>query len=161
MEALRKSFGSLGYSNVQTFIQSGNVLFDSDESSELLKQEIESRLHADFGFEVPAIVRPLPHVEALVARNPFANVEKHDDIRLCVTFASQSLVGRVEERFPTPKGDVQLVEVTGSEMLTVMRLIDGKLSNYSTTALEKKLGIQMTSRFFSMLEKLVQFSAKS
>lgn len=155
MERLREVVSALNYRDVRTYIQSGNLLFDSDKRKEVLETEIEERLSSELGFSVPAIVRPLTHVEEFVWRNPFKGVRVTEDVRLCVTFTSASLVGKVEDRYPSVKGDVELVEVTGSEVFTVMRLQDGRPPNYSMNSIEKKFGVQTTTRFFGMLEKLV------
>ena len=51
MEALRKSFESIGLKNVQTYIQSGNVIFKAEKSSvDALGKKIEKQITSDFGF---------------------------------------------------------------------------------------------------------------
>jgi uncharacterized protein (DUF1697 family) len=57
MEHLRSLFVSMGFADVETFINSGNVIFSSDaDNSKILEQEIERQLQADLGFEVPTFI---------------------------------------------------------------------------------------------------------
>ncbi len=50
MEALRASFTALGFKNVKTYIQSGNVIFETDKPAAGLSAKIEKRILGDFGF---------------------------------------------------------------------------------------------------------------
>ncbi|MFA6073171.1 MAG: DUF1697 domain-containing protein [Candidatus Woesearchaeota archaeon] len=57
MKKLKSLFESLGYSNVSTYINSGNVLFESDKKSSAIKKEIEINLTKEFGFEIPTLIK--------------------------------------------------------------------------------------------------------
>jgi uncharacterized protein (DUF1697 family) len=72
MAALKKPFEALGLSNVETFIASGNVVFETrSKGGRPLEQAIEARLLKDLGYPVAAFVRSLPELSAVAARNPF------------------------------------------------------------------------------------------
>ena len=60
MQDLKTMLQSLSFHNVRTYIQSGNVIFESDEESEsFLSGVIERQIHEVFGFEVSVIIRTL------------------------------------------------------------------------------------------------------
>lgn len=57
MNDLKKVFESIGLNEVQTYIQSGNVLFKSSEENELLLKKIEHEIEKVFGFSVTVIIK--------------------------------------------------------------------------------------------------------
>src|SRR5438046_1386466 len=72
MEALRASFGALKLSHVQTYVQSGNVIFGAGNSSvAALSEKIEQRILRDFGFSVPIFLRTAKELEEIIKGNPF------------------------------------------------------------------------------------------
>jgi len=72
MPALKALFDALGHSAVTTYIQSGNVVFTSplDQPAEIAGA-IEARISADFGMNVPVILRTGEEMAAIAANNPF------------------------------------------------------------------------------------------
>ncbi len=71
MADLRRHFEALGYANVETFIASGNVLFDSPKKPAVLEREIEAGLAKALGYEVATFVRTPAQVAAIAAYQPF------------------------------------------------------------------------------------------
>jgi len=71
MAELRAACEALGWQDVATYIQSGNVVFTADAAPAELEATLEKALAARFGIEVPAIVRTAASWSALVAANPF------------------------------------------------------------------------------------------
>ena len=90
MEMLRAYFEALGLSNVETFIASGNVIFESRAKLELLQARIEHHLHASLGYEVATFIRTLAEVHAVSRYRPFdANAIKSAGA-LCVGFLEKN-----------------------------------------------------------------------
>lgn len=71
MSELKKAFEGLGLLNVQTYIQSGNVLFQSDEAEEPLRKKIEQEIEATFGFSVLVVLRTAAEWEQMIRDCPF------------------------------------------------------------------------------------------
>src|SRR5271157_3382159 len=71
MDALRGLFESLGFSNVETFIASGNVLFETNSNSNLEKK-IESKLHTALGYDVATFIRTDAELKAIANYKAFA-----------------------------------------------------------------------------------------
>ncbi len=57
MKRLKALFESLGYSDVSTYINSGNVIFESGKKPSVIRREIESHLKKEFGFFIPVLVK--------------------------------------------------------------------------------------------------------
>ena len=70
---LKKLFESLGFKNVRTYIQSGNVIFE-DSSRDILKirNKIEKKIKETFGFEVVIIIRTTKELLKIIENNPFS-----------------------------------------------------------------------------------------
>lgn len=62
---------SLGLSKVKTYIQSGNVLFESNEEADELCQRIEQQINTTFGFQVPVILRTSKEWEQIIENCPY------------------------------------------------------------------------------------------
>ena len=89
MDALRKLYVKLGFQNVTTYVQSGNVIFtDNDIDFKKLEQEISRQIEKDFGFDVPVIVLTIDKLKQITENNPFLNDPDKDKSFLYVTFLS-------------------------------------------------------------------------
>jgi len=72
---LRRTLRATGFTDVGTFIASGNVVFGSTATAgPALEAKIEAALKKAFGFDVPTFVRPLAAVSEAAARRPFPAV---------------------------------------------------------------------------------------
>lgn len=91
MDLLRRSFEALGFEQVTTYIQSGNVVFKAGKiSATVLCKRISERILSDFGFAVPIISRTVDELSRVIESNPFVNQPGIDPERLHVTFLSNA-----------------------------------------------------------------------
>ena len=91
MEALRKSFESIGLKNVQTYIQSGNVVFKAGKlSTAALRKKIEAQITSDFGFSSLTILRSQEELGKVIKANPFLKQSGIGPEKLHVIFLSES-----------------------------------------------------------------------
>jgi uncharacterized protein (DUF1697 family) len=71
MSELRELLDGVGHSGARTYLQSGNVVLETETSPEQLADEARGLISERFGFDVPVIVRTLPELEAVLDHNPF------------------------------------------------------------------------------------------
>src|SRR5258706_44782 len=91
MADLKQVYESLGYGNVQTYVQSGNVIFEASSSdAKKAAAEQEAAINKHFGFDVPVIVVSPIELAKIVERNPFKGAKSEDHTRLLVTFLSDA-----------------------------------------------------------------------
>ena len=155
MDHLRALFADLGFSNVRTHIQSGNVFFESkSQKKDTLARKIEAYLGADLGFDVPTFVRTIDEVEHVLALDPFKRVKVTTDVRLCVIFISKPLPMDVKLPLKSRTGEFEILSATNGEAFTVVRLRNGKMGNPSAY-LEKTFGLAATARFFDTTGKIL------
>lgn len=99
MDVLQKIYVDLGFENVQTYIQSGNVVFCSENSStQDLATKITEKILEKFAFDVPIIVIQLEEFKKIINNNPFSEdvlednlqEKKKDKIHFHITFLSEA-----------------------------------------------------------------------
>jgi uncharacterized protein (DUF1697 family) len=91
MDQLRASFEALGFEQVKTYIQSGNVVFKTAKASPgALCSKIEAKIIADFGHSVSVVVRTADEMKQIVANNPFLKEKGIDPDKLHVMFLSRA-----------------------------------------------------------------------
>ncbi len=87
MAELRGELEKLGFENVLTLLNSGNVIFDAiSDTTEKLEKTISNRLEKVFGFPIPTMVRKSETIYKLLDKDPFKDVLLTKDIRLYVSF---------------------------------------------------------------------------
>jgi uncharacterized protein (DUF1697 family) len=75
MAALKEAFEAIGLSKVKTYIQSGNVLFISNEEEEILCNKIEHEIQTVFGITTKIILRTADELEQIIFNCPFTEEE--------------------------------------------------------------------------------------
>lgn len=89
MSALKALYEELGLEMVQTYVQSGNVVFRSGKKDKTaLQQRLSGQILSQFGFEVPVIVLQTEDLESVIKDNPYIGDQSRDSAYLHVTFLS-------------------------------------------------------------------------
>ena len=156
MERLRAACAALGFTEVKTYVQSGNVIFASpDRSLVALAKRIERKILEEFGFSVPVFLTTVKELEGVIHRNPFSQKPGIDPTKLHVTFLSgdppPTALGILS---PLAAGPEQL-KVLGREIHLYCPNGYGntKLSN---TNIEKKLSVGATTRNWKTINTLLE-----
>jgi uncharacterized protein (DUF1697 family) len=154
MERLREFFTELRFTQIRTYIQSGNVFFETAQTDrETLTQTIEQHLHKALGYEVPAFLRTIPELEQIVALDPFKHLNVTPDMRLCVVFTDKMIPNTLPLPFRSPKNDMEIVHTANHEAFVVWYLINGRPPAAQGF---KALGDRTTTRFFHTVAKILQ-----
>lgn len=158
MADLKDAFESLGFSNVKTYVQSGNVVFSCEPAEPAkLAEQIESKLDQTFGFPVKTIIRTEDEFENIINNNPFV---KERDIaldKLHVTLLSD---------MPEPEA-IALLDIKKEEnekFLIISREVYLYCPNgYGNTKMnnavfEKKLKTMATTRNWKTMNSLLELA---
>jgi uncharacterized protein (DUF1697 family) len=90
MNLLTKLYETIGFTNVHTFIQSGNVVFQSDEPDiEKLERDISEEILKQFSLNVPVFVKEKSELARILQYNPFLMGRQEDITKLYITFLSK------------------------------------------------------------------------
>jgi uncharacterized protein (DUF1697 family) len=156
METLRTLFVKLGFSNVQTFVASGNVVFESAQRSvNRLEQTIEKRLADALGYTVTTFVRGFPELAAL-SEHPLVSGEAVEGgAGLYVVFVREKPTADVIRKLMALTTDAEDVRVHEHHVLWLVR---GRFSDspLSGPSLERALGVPATVRNSTTVRKVVQ-----
>jgi uncharacterized protein (DUF1697 family) len=156
MVRLRALFAELGLTSVRTYIQSGNVFFESEQTDrDALTRSIERHLRDALGYDVPVFLRTVPELEQILALDPFRAMDVTDDMRLCITFTADPIAPDLALPLYSAKRDMAIVHTTDHEAFVVWYLIDGR-PPANSSILEKALGARTTTRFFHTTAKILQ-----
>ena len=89
MDELRRLFEALGFSRVETFIASGNVIFDSSsKNSAALEKKIATTLHQSLGYEVATFIRTTDELIAIAQHQPFPKSEIEAPLSISAHFCT-------------------------------------------------------------------------
>ncbi len=151
MDALRKLFVDLGFSNVETFIASGNVIFEARKAdAQALECEIEAGLKESLGFEVPTFVRTAAELAEVDGHRPF---ELSENDALYIAFLRSLPTGEIASRIVNLRTEFDEFHVHGREIYWLCRT---KISDSKVTGaiLERAAGMPATSRNSTTIRKL-------
>ena len=159
MNDLRSLYELLGFQNVVTYIQSGNVIFEATVKNKTnLKVKIEEAIKKKYKFHVPVEIRTNRELENIIKNIPFGSVDLLEDgTRIFITFlSSKPLAVKVAEIKKYVVAPEKLV-VRGIEVYLYCPNGYGK-SKLSNTFLEHKLGVAATTRNWKSVIKLYELS---
>lgn len=155
MQDLKKMLQSLGFHNVRTYIQSGNVVFESDEGSEsLLTGVIERKIHEVFGFEVSVMIRTLAEMEEVITNNPFQLTEPEAFKRWYVSFLPAVPSAEALDKLRIYEDGPEKLRFVGREMY-VLYEISVSQSPLFKVPFDKILGMSVTARNWNTVNKLI------
>jgi uncharacterized protein (DUF1697 family) len=153
MDRLRAIFEKLPFKNVETFIASGNVLFDSTARDiGALERKIEKHLEAKLGIEVGTYLRALDDLPAVAANHPFGDA-KSQGFTLSVGFFKDPLPVDLPKKLKEISTDYDSFHVNGREVYWHCR---GNMSDSILWkgALKKLLGSDNTFRNVTTIQRL-------
>jgi uncharacterized protein (DUF1697 family) len=154
MDALRQHFESLGFSNVETFIASGNVIFETNEKNAgSLEKIIESRLKESLGFEVATFLRTDGELAGIADYQPFRKPDLEAAAALNIAFLKGALADASVKKLMSLESDIDDFHVHGREVYWLCRMKQSE-STFSNAVLEKSLSIKTTLRGVNTIQKI-------
>jgi uncharacterized protein (DUF1697 family) len=151
MAPLRAVFAGLGFSEIKTYVNSGNVVFSGKKAS---AKKIEAAIAKELGFDGPVVLRTRDELAGVVAANPLAAIADNP-ARYLVLFSGGATIDA--ERVADVDRDAlkpEVFAIRGSE--AYLWLPGGVQSSKLVKAIsEKRLGVTLTGRNWRTVEKLL------
>jgi uncharacterized protein (DUF1697 family) len=161
MADLKKVFESLGLYEVKTYIQSGNVLFKSEEEEKALCNKIEQEIEAVFGFPVKVILRTAKELKEILLNCPFSEDEI---LEAEASSQAESLYTALLEHAPA-KESIERIDIYRSESdkyhilgRDVYLLFHNSIRNSKLANNLHKLNVSTTVRNWKTLSKLAELA---
>ncbi len=156
MRDLVELFEGLGFSDVATYIQSGNVLFRSSaKNASSLVKKIEAGLRQGFGSDIAVFIRTVDELSALVARQPFHRRKLGAQAKAYVTMIQKPLGTAPTLPFWTKKAGVEVIEIVGCDLLCIAHQVGSKFG-YPNAFVENEFAVAATTRGWNTIEKVIQ-----
>ena len=152
MEQLRRIFESVGLTNVETVIASGNVVFDStSRSGRAIEKKLQAKLEAALGYTVTTYVRSMEELSAVAGHKPFCKTP--NTATLFIAFAAEEPSSERQEKLLSQQGKTDKLSFRSREIywLCLTRYSDSK---FSGPVLEKFLGMPVTVRSVRTVERI-------
>jgi uncharacterized protein (DUF1697 family) len=154
MQSLRQVFEALGFSMVETFIASGNVIFETmTQKTNRLERKIERALQEALGYEVRTFVRTEAELAKIANYRPFRQSNFDDTWHMNIIFLADSLNHRLKQSVRALRTDTDAFEVHGQEIYWLRRR-KRKGGPFSTVPLEKILGRTFTVRAANTIKEI-------
>jgi len=156
MADLKLLFEKLNFKNVQTYIQSGNVIFESNvENIEILESKIKGEILIQYGFEVSVLVKTHSEIKSILSKCPFIEDKKIKSYFIILNaIPDKKLIeSTVELKYPDEE-----FHIINSCVYTYYSDSYGK-AKCGTNFFEKKLKVSATARNYKTIMKLIELSS--
>jgi uncharacterized protein (DUF1697 family) len=154
MDALRAEFENLGFKNVVSYINSGNLAFDTAKSSEKkLSDKIEKSVEAMIGRNINVMIREQSDIHKIVAKDPFkGKYESHKEMH--VLFMKDEMPADKKKLLLEQQTDDEKIVVHGREIYCHLKRGVAESVILGKNFIEKKLKVSTTARNWRTVEKL-------
>ena len=157
MEELRELYETLGFENVQTYVQSGNVIFEStDADITKIANRIEKKIKGVTGLDIPVFIRTRSEFQGLVKNTPFAG---KDTTKLHVTFLSEVPQYLPVDEINAAKARNEEFSISGREIYLYCPNGYG-ITKLSNNFFERKLNVLATTRNWNTVNVLLSMTER-
>lgn len=154
MDALRSLFAQLPLKNIETFIASGNVIFDAPSAAaNTLEEQIEAHLLSSLGYEVKTFIRTPAQVADIISHPVLKEPKTLNATALSIGLLRQALNRQQQQALRQLETDIDGFHAHDREVYWYC-LAKQSESKFSNTLFEKRLGISTTFRGIKTLQRL-------
>ncbi|GAB1444988.1 MAG: DUF1697 domain-containing protein [Cyclobacteriaceae bacterium] len=151
MDDLCVTLKKLKLTNIVTILNSGNILFESNDND--LENKISTHLEKSFGFPIPTIIRKAESITSLLNTNPFKGIKVNKDIRLYVSFLKKNSNTELKLPWKSVDNSYVILEKKDKIIFSVLDLSKSKTPK-AMEALEKYFGKDITTRNWKTIERI-------
>jgi uncharacterized protein (DUF1697 family) len=157
MKDLQKVFFDMGFTDVKTLLNSGNVLFEGDEIEvSLLQKKIGEQLENAFGFRIDTFVFTQKNIKEMVERNPFKNITVTAETRLYVTFFPDAPKSNLKIPYESSEKNFRILEVSDNAIFSVLLLSEKFHTINVMEIIGKEYGKNVTTRNWNTVVKMAE-----
>lgn len=155
MDVLKKALATYRFDHVRTYINSGNIIFQSEENKEAIKERVNQIIEANFGIKAEMIIKSEAELLSIIDRNPFDIEKETEHNKRAVVMLSEKVEpdqmsifqkeGKVDEKF-------YLID----DLLFIYYHNGFGKSKFTTSYIERKLHVTTTARSWNTMLKLTE-----
>jgi uncharacterized protein (DUF1697 family) len=156
MEDLRQIFADCGFTNVKSYIQSGNIVFQGKKAEpEELVKKIEKQLYKSVGANIPVMLRTREQLEIMIKIDPFKQIKVTDKTKFYVVFLSKIPTERHTLPIRSEKDGLELISIVNAHAYLISYEINGR-NGFPNNFIEKLLKVNATSRYWNTILKMME-----
>lgn len=154
MEDVRKRMSSAGYENVETFIQSGNISFETTKNDTIsLQKRISKEMGLLAGSPVESMVFTRSELQVILAANPFSKIKTKSEDKKTIIFLKEEPAKIILPMFSTQK-DVEIFYCKNRIACAISRKYNNKYQ-FPTALVENNWHTPATTRFWHTFEQMM------
>jgi len=159
MTDLANLYRDLGLVAPETFIQSGNVIFNSDKTilPQNIANAIENAIRKIYGYDVPVMIRNIPEMRRIVSSNPFLTEVNFDPAKMAVIFLHEKPMEYQIQKVADIDYPPDKFEIIGKEIYTFCPNGFGRTKIY-TNFFENKMKVKGTARNWKTITTLLNLA---
>ena len=157
METLREICAGIGFENVKTYINSGNIIFETAQSDDkIIAEKIEKAIEDEFGLNIRTIVRSIAEIKNIVENNPFEG-QFENDKDLHVFFLDEELSDEKRELLLAQANENEMFAFHPRTILCNLRIsiLDSAVGK---GFIDKKLKVSATARNWRTVNKVLEIA---
>jgi uncharacterized protein (DUF1697 family) len=144
----------LGYQNVSVYKQSGNIIFQTNQTDQpQLQKDLQKAVHSILNKDIQILLRPLPYLQELLNNNPFKN-EQAENSSFLVTFLSTETQNAPPVPLSIPKSTAKVIKITKTEAYSITH--GGGEGALPNPFLEKTLKTPATTRNWNIIKEITK-----
>ncbi|MFT5890342.1 MAG: hypothetical protein ACI9Y7_000432 [Dokdonia sp.] len=159
MADLKVTLAPLGYTDIITILNSGNVIFDAEvQDVKDIEKNMEARLESTFGFPVPTCIREASYIVRFHESDPFKNNTLTKDIRFYVSFLKEhktSTTSDITIPYSSLDNSYRIIEKREKTILSILDLSISQTPK-AMSLLEKTYGKDITTRNWKTIERIIK-----
>lgn len=160
MVDLVRVFESAGCRNVRTYIQSGNILFQSyDIQGQTLRLRVQKSLRTLLGQDVLVAYRTVRELQGVLAAAPFGGLETDPDVKLYVGFLIDKPDHAPVLPLSLPKEGLEIIRISKLDVFGVSRKVKGRFG-FPNAWIEKEFAVPATTRNWTTVSKIVALATE-
>jgi len=156
MDSLKSLFEIQNFSNVKTYIQSGNIIFCSEINNKIkVEQRVEKIINDKYNFTVPAIILSYNDLQNIITNNPFSQNGNFDFSKLYVTFLKTAPDKSLAKNILNIASSSDQFEFLNNSIYLYCPNGYGK-TKFNNNFFENKLNVSATTRNWKTINKLLE-----
>lgn len=161
MTDLADLYRTLGLVRAETFIQSGNVIFDTGKNTAVteIALAVESAIRKKYGYDVPVMIRSVPELRNILSSNPYLTEPDFDPAKMAVIFLHDIVNGSQIQKVADVDYPPDKFKIHGKEIYTFCPNGFGRTKIY-TNFFERKMKVTGTGRNWNTIKTLLELAEK-
>lgn len=153
MADLKLLLESIGLQNVQTYIQSGNVVFNSKEETHLASK-IAKAIEAKYGFKVPVLVKKASELSEILSKCPFFDEKREKSYFILLEEKPTQELMDLTAAFSNTNEEFHITE----NSVYIYYAVGAGKAKMGVNFFERKLKVKATARNYRTMAKLIAFA---